>query len=63
MINGTKTYITNGVRADAIVLVTKTDPDAGYDGFTLFLIGMDTPGIRAAGRSRSSACTPRTPRC
>src|SRR3954447_8574054 len=37
LINGSKTYITNGHRADVIVLVTKTDPDAGYDGFTLFL--------------------------
>jgi len=30
VINGSKTYITNGHRADFIVLVTKTDPDAGY---------------------------------
>jgi alkylation response protein AidB-like acyl-CoA dehydrogenase len=29
VINGAKTYITNGHRADAIVLVTKTDADAG----------------------------------
>ena len=28
-----------------IVLVTKTDPDAGYDGFTLFLVPMDLPGV------------------
>ncbi len=45
VINGAKTYITNGHRADVIVLVTKTDPDAGYDGFTLFLVPMDTPGV------------------
>ena len=45
VINGSKTYITNGHRADVIVLVTKTDPDAGYDGFTLFLV--------ADGRSRA----------
>ena len=38
-------YITNGHRADVIVLVTKTDPDAGYDGFTLFLVPMDAPGV------------------
>src|SRR6266536_4602736 len=44
VINGSKTYITNGHRADVIVLVTKTDPDAGYDGFTLFLVPMDLPG-------------------
>jgi len=45
VINGSKTYITNGHRADVIVLVTKTDPDAGYDGFTLFLVPMDAPGV------------------
>ena len=45
VINGSKTYITNGHRADVIVLVTKTDPDAGYDGFTLFLVDMDLPGV------------------
>jgi alkylation response protein AidB-like acyl-CoA dehydrogenase len=45
VINGSKTYITNGHRAHVIVLVTKTDADAGYDGFTLFLVPMDTPGV------------------
>ncbi len=45
VINGSKTYITNGHRAHVIVLVTKTDTDAGYDGFTLFLVPMDAPGV------------------
>lgn len=45
VINGSKTYITNGHRADMIVLLTKTDPDAEYDGFTLFLVPMDLPGV------------------
>jgi alkylation response protein AidB-like acyl-CoA dehydrogenase len=45
VINGSKTYITNGHRSDVIVLVTKTDGDAGYDGFTLFLVPMDAPGV------------------
>jgi alkylation response protein AidB-like acyl-CoA dehydrogenase len=45
VINGSKTYITNGHRADYVVLVTKTDPAAGYDGFTLFLVDMDRPGV------------------
>ena len=45
VINGSKTFITNGHRAHAIVLVTKTDVDAGYDGFTLFLVPMDAPGV------------------
>ncbi len=45
VINGSKTYITNGHRADVVVLVTKTDAEAGYDGFTLFLVPMDLPGV------------------
>jgi alkylation response protein AidB-like acyl-CoA dehydrogenase len=45
VINGSKTFITNGHRAHVIVLVTKTDPDAGYDGFSLFLVPMDAPGV------------------
>src|SRR5919202_286948 len=45
VINGSKTYITNRHRADFIVLVTKTDPDAGHDGFTLFIVDMDLPGV------------------
>jgi alkylation response protein AidB-like acyl-CoA dehydrogenase len=45
VINGAKTYITNGHRAGMMLTVVKTDPDAGYDGFTTFLIPMDSPGI------------------
>jgi alkylation response protein AidB-like acyl-CoA dehydrogenase len=45
VINGSKTYITNGSRAHFTVLVAKTDPDAGYDGFTLFVVPMETPGV------------------
>ncbi len=52
VINGSKTYITNGHRAHAIVLVTKTDPEAGYDGFTLLLVPMDTPGVVREKRLR-----------
>ncbi len=52
VINGAKTYITNGHRAHGIVLVTKTDPQAGYDGFTLFLVAMDTPGVIREKRLR-----------
>jgi alkylation response protein AidB-like acyl-CoA dehydrogenase len=45
VINGSKTFITNGHRAGTILLVTKTDAAAGYEGFTLFLVPMDTPGV------------------
>ena len=48
VINGAKTYITNGHRADMIVLVTKTDLITNpptHAGFTLFLVPMDAPGV------------------
>jgi alkylation response protein AidB-like acyl-CoA dehydrogenase len=48
VINGSKTFITNGARADFIVLVTKTDPDAGYDGFSLFVVDTKTPGYHVS---------------
>ena len=40
VINGSKTFITNGARADFILLVAKTDPDAGHDGITLFIVDL-----------------------
>lgn len=46
VINGSKTYITNGLRADFIVLMTKTgDEAAGYEGFTVFIVDMNAPGV------------------
>jgi citronellyl-CoA dehydrogenase len=44
VINGRKMFITNGVRADFCLLVTRTDKPAGYDGFSLFLVDTSTPG-------------------
>ena len=48
VINGSKVFITNGIRADAIVLVTKTDDSTGYDGFSLFMVDTDTPGFEVS---------------
>src|SRR5215216_2813487 len=54
VIKGSKTFITNGPRADFIVLVTKTDPDAGHDGITLFLVDLrDEDGNHVPGFSVS----------
>jgi alkylation response protein AidB-like acyl-CoA dehydrogenase len=44
VINGAKTFITNGARADFCVLVTKTDPDKRHDGITLFLVDLRDEG-------------------
>jgi acyl-CoA dehydrogenase len=37
-INGQKTFITNGQSADLIIVVAKTDPDAGSKGVSLFVV-------------------------
>ena len=54
VINGSKIFITNGARADFIVLVTKTDPDKGHDGITLFVVDLkDDDGDPVPGFSVS----------
>ncbi|MGW5570391.1 acyl-CoA dehydrogenase family protein [Nocardia thailandica] len=46
VLNGAKTFITNGGSADLVVLAAKTDPDAGAHGVSLFLVDAATPGVR-----------------
>jgi acyl-CoA dehydrogenase len=50
VINGAKTFITNGQNADVIITVCKTNPDAGAKGTSLFLVEADRPGF-ARGRN------------
>ncbi|MCU5782049.1 acyl-CoA dehydrogenase [Alcanivorax balearicus MACL04] len=45
VINGQKTFITNGQHSDVIVLATKTDPNAGAKGVTLFTVDATTAGF------------------
>ncbi len=45
VINGTKIFITNGARADFIMLATRTDKSAKYGGISLFVVPTDTPGF------------------
>lgn len=45
LINGQKTFITNGINADLVVVVAKTDPEAGAHGVTLFMAERDMPGF------------------
>jgi alkylation response protein AidB-like acyl-CoA dehydrogenase len=44
VINGSKTYITNGQNADVCIVVAKTDPSLGAKGTSLILVDADTPG-------------------
>ena len=45
IINGSKTFITNGQHADLVIVVAKTDPQAGAKGISLFLMEAGTPGF------------------
>jgi acyl-CoA dehydrogenase len=46
VINGAKTFITNGHIADMILLAAKSAPDEGAKGVSLFLVPTDTEGFR-----------------
>ncbi|MFV8165258.1 acyl-CoA dehydrogenase family protein [Mycobacterium sp. 134] len=43
VLNGTKTFITNGIHADLVIVVAQTDPEMGTQGFSLLVVerGMD----------------------
>lgn len=45
VINGSKTFITNGINCGFILLAAKTAPELGRKGISLFLIPEDTPGF------------------
>jgi acyl-CoA dehydrogenase len=51
LINGSKTFITNGQLANLIVVVTKTDPAAGAKGTSLIVVETDEARASAAAAS------------
>ncbi len=46
VINGAKTFISNGLNCDLVVLVAKTEPELGAKGVSLILVEADRPGFR-----------------
>ena len=50
LINGSKTFITNGWHADVVIVVAKTDPSAGAKGTSLFLIERGMAGFEKGKR-------------
>ncbi|WP_326631167.1 acyl-CoA dehydrogenase family protein [Nonomuraea fuscirosea] len=50
VLTGQKTFITNGVNADLVVVVAKTDPEAGARGVTLLVVER---GMEGFGRGRN----------
>ncbi|OUS26123.1 acyl-CoA dehydrogenase [Gammaproteobacteria bacterium 45_16_T64] len=45
ILNGSKTFITNGQQADVVIVVCKTDPAAGAKGISLLMVDAGTPGF------------------
>jgi alkylation response protein AidB-like acyl-CoA dehydrogenase len=45
IVNGAKTFISSGINSDLVIVVTRTDPEAGHKGFTLFVVERDMPGF------------------
>ena len=45
VLSGSKTFITNGISADLVLVVARTDPDAGAHGFSLLAVERGMPGF------------------
>ncbi len=45
IINGSKTYITNGIQADFLTLLARSGDDSGYHSFNLFVVPTNLPGF------------------
>lgn len=45
VLNGSKVFITNGSRADYVVVAARTSDDPGHDNITLFVVDAGTPGF------------------
>lgn len=47
LLNGSKTFITNGVYSDYIIVAAKTNPEEKHHGISIFVVDRDTPGIES----------------
>ncbi len=62
VLNGSKTFITNGYLCDLVIVVAKTDPAAGAKGTSLFVVDASLPGfsrgrpLKKAGQKAQDTC-------
>ena len=54
VLNGSKTFITNGWHADLVIVVAKTDPAAGAKGTSLLLVERGMPGFEKGQRLKKA---------
>ena len=52
IVNGSKTFISSGINCDLVVVVARTDPEAGHKGFTLLVVERDMAGIHPRPQTR-----------
>jgi acyl-CoA dehydrogenase len=45
LLNGSKTFISNGINADLVIVVARTDPDAGHKGISLLVVERGMEGF------------------
>jgi alkylation response protein AidB-like acyl-CoA dehydrogenase len=45
LLNGQKTFISNGILADLVIVVARTDPDAGHQGISLLVVERGMEGF------------------
>jgi alkylation response protein AidB-like acyl-CoA dehydrogenase len=45
LLNGSKTFISNGINADLVIVVARTNPDAGHKGFSLLVVERGMAGF------------------
>ena len=62
ILNGSKTFITNGHYADVVVALAVTDRAARTHGLSAFVVEKNTKGFRAGKKKTNSACAPAIPR-
>jgi citronellyl-CoA dehydrogenase len=48
ILNGSKTYITNGTQADYLTLLARTSDEPGYHSFSLFVVPTNLPGFQVS---------------
>jgi L-prolyl-PCP dehydrogenase len=69
LLNGCKSFVTNGPVADCFLVYASTDPTHGYLGITAFVVEGDTPGLRCGehfdkiGLTRAPVCEVRLEAC
>jgi alkylation response protein AidB-like acyl-CoA dehydrogenase len=54
VVNGSKTFITNGIHSDLVIVAAKTDPEAGHRGMSLLMLERGMPGFER-GRNLAKA--------